>query len=157
MKLFLQVHAFMYSYYALRAARFRVPKPAAMLITALQIAQMVMGVYIGFNVYGIKAAGQPCQQTWENLSFSFLIYASYFLLFCNFFYQAYLSGARGRRRGSEPKTSVQKSAERKRLTEDDTAPAATAQHAEQLQERRPRPQQQSRSPPLTRRRAQKVE
>ncbi|CAJ0579950.1 unnamed protein product, partial [Mesorhabditis spiculigera] len=84
------VHAFMYSYYALRAARIRTPKIAAMTITCLQILQMVMGVYIGIRVYSIKTAGRDCQQTWENIGFCFGIYFSYFLLFCNFFYHTYL-------------------------------------------------------------------
>ena len=48
------VHAFMYSYYALRAARFSVPKPFAMTITVLQILQMVMGVGIGVFIYFLK-------------------------------------------------------------------------------------------------------
>jgi len=52
---------------------------------------MVVGVTIGISIYRMKSAGQPCQQTWENLFFSFTVYFSYFLLFCNFFYQAYLT------------------------------------------------------------------
>jgi elongation of very long chain fatty acids protein 6 len=84
------VHAFMYSYYAIRALNIRVPKIGAMIVTILQLIQMVVGVYIGITVYGIKTAGKPCQQTWNNLYFSFTIYFSYFLLFCNFFYHAYL-------------------------------------------------------------------
>ncbi|CAJ0959295.1 unnamed protein product, partial [Mesorhabditis belari] len=84
------VHSFMYTYYALRAAKIHTPKIAAMTITVLQILQMVMGVYIGITVYAIKTAGRECQQTWENIAFCFAIYFSYFLLFCNFFYHAYL-------------------------------------------------------------------
>jgi len=84
------VHAFMYSYYALRAARFSTPKWCAMAVTCLQIAQMCGGVAIAIGVARIKASGGHCQQTWENLYFSAMIYASYFLLFCNFFYHAYL-------------------------------------------------------------------
>lgn len=41
------VHAFMYTYYALRAMRKRLPKMAAMMVTILQILQMVGGVFIG--------------------------------------------------------------------------------------------------------------
>ncbi|OZC10553.1 GNS1/SUR4 family protein [Onchocerca flexuosa] len=40
------VHAFMYTYYALRAMRKRLPKMAAMMVTILQILQMVGGVFI---------------------------------------------------------------------------------------------------------------
>ena len=35
------VHALMYSYYAVRASRVKVPKPLAMVITLLQLLQMV--------------------------------------------------------------------------------------------------------------------
>jgi elongation of very long chain fatty acids protein 6 len=84
------VHALMYSYYALRAVHIRVPKPVAMLVTLLQILQMVVGVTIGITIYLLKSDGYACQQTWTNLQFSFAIYFSYFLLFCNFFYHAYL-------------------------------------------------------------------
>uniref|UniRef100_A0A0R3S134 Elongation of very long chain fatty acids protein n=1 Tax=Elaeophora elaphi TaxID=1147741 RepID=A0A0R3S134_9BILA len=84
------VHAFMYTYYALRAMRKRLPKMAAMMVTILQILQMVGGVFIGINILRIKLSGRDCQQTWSNLYFSFTIYFSYFLLFCNFFYYTYL-------------------------------------------------------------------
>ena len=70
----------MYFYYALRAAKVHVPKFCAMFVTIIQILQMVMGVYIGITIYSLKSAGKPCQQTWENLYFSFVIYFSYFLL-----------------------------------------------------------------------------
>ncbi|KAI6207178.1 hypothetical protein M3Y94_01000600 [Aphelenchoides besseyi] len=98
------VHTVMYAYYALRAAKVHVPKFGAMFITILQILQMVMGVYIAFTINSLKSAGKPCQQTWENLFFSFAIYGSYFLLFVHFFYQTYLS--RGNRyTGVKPQTT----------------------------------------------------
>lgn len=85
------VHALMYSYYALRSMHVRLPKRAAMMVTVMQIMQMVGGVTIGVSILRIKSAGRECQQTWNNLYFSFTIYLSYFLLFCNFFYHAYLA------------------------------------------------------------------
>ena len=81
---------FRYSYYALRSAGVNVPKRGAMFVTYMQISQMVGGVLIAIGVARIKASGGYCQQTWENLYFSFILYFSYFLLFCNFFYHAYL-------------------------------------------------------------------
>lgn len=84
------VHAFMYSYYALRAIRYKMPKWAPMMITMLQITQMVVGVYIGLFTYRLKLAGIECQHTWQNLYASFVIYFTYLLLFCNFFYQTYM-------------------------------------------------------------------
>ncbi|VDN55887.1 unnamed protein product [Dracunculus medinensis] len=88
------VHAFMYTYYAMRAKGFNLPKWSAMMITVLQILQMVGGVVIGLAVFRIKLSGQHCQQTWNNLYFSFTIYFSYFLLFINFFYHTYLKKVR---------------------------------------------------------------
>jgi elongation of very long chain fatty acids protein 6 len=84
------VHAVMYSYYALRSFHIRLPKRVAMLVTSLQILQMVVGILIALNAYRIKIGGGHCQQTFDNLYFSFTIYFTYFLLFCNFFYNAYL-------------------------------------------------------------------
>jgi len=84
------VHAFMYSYYALRSMGFRFPKWTAMSVTTLQIVQMVVGCSIGVRAYMTKRSGQFCQQSYENLYFSFAIYFTYFLLFANFFYHVYL-------------------------------------------------------------------
>ncbi|ULT95035.1 hypothetical protein L3Y34_004046 [Caenorhabditis briggsae] len=84
------VHALMYSYYALRSLKFRLPKQMAMVVTTLQLAQMVMGVIIGVTVYRIKSSGEYCQQTWDNLGLCFGVYFTYFLLFANFFYHAYV-------------------------------------------------------------------
>ncbi|KAJ1348106.1 Elongation of fatty acids protein [Parelaphostrongylus tenuis] len=75
------VHALMYTYYALRAIRLRLPKHIAMMVTILQISQMIMGIAIGITVYKVKRSGEQCQQTWENLGLCFLIYFTYFLLF----------------------------------------------------------------------------
>ncbi|VDM69667.1 unnamed protein product [Strongylus vulgaris] len=100
------VHALMYTYYALRALRLRLPKQIAMVVTVLQISQMIMGIYIGFTVYKVKSAGDQCQQTWENLGLCFAIYFTYFLLFCNFFYHAYLKKNNRYTAGSKPAPKV---------------------------------------------------
>ncbi|GMR44000.1 hypothetical protein PMAYCL1PPCAC_14195, partial [Pristionchus mayeri] len=79
-----------YSYYAIRCLKWRTPKWISMFITALQISQMIAGITIGISVYRIKSSGGECQQTWTNLFLNLGMYCSYFLLFCNFFYNAYL-------------------------------------------------------------------
>jgi len=84
------VHAIMYSYYALRSCGWRFPKWIPMSITCMQLAQMVLGCIVNFEVYRTKSSGQFCQQTYENLFFSFAMYFSYFVLFVHFFYEAYL-------------------------------------------------------------------
>ncbi|KRZ85572.1 putative fatty acid elongation protein 3 [Trichinella sp. T8] len=84
------VHSFMYTYYMARAMRFRPVKWIPMGITILQITQMVIGCFVAITAYMVKQSGKSCQQTFSNLYFSFLIYASYFLLFAHFFYRTYL-------------------------------------------------------------------
>ncbi|KRY69240.1 putative fatty acid elongation protein 3 [Trichinella pseudospiralis] len=88
------VHSFMYTYYMARAMRFRPVKWIPMGITILQITQMVIGCFVVITAYMVKQSGKFCQQTFSNLYFSFLIYASYFLLFAHFFYRTYLKSHR---------------------------------------------------------------
>lgn len=53
------VHSFMYTYYALKALKIRVPRPIAMFITTIQLLQMVLGVTVNVYTYyllsGMKA------------------------------------------------------------------------------------------------------
>jgi len=84
------VHAFMYSYYALRSCGIRFPKWIPMSITCMQLSQMVVGCFVAVEAYRTKQKGQFCQQTYENLYFAFGIYFTYFLLFAQFFYDVYL-------------------------------------------------------------------
>ncbi|CAG0913889.1 unnamed protein product [Notodromas monacha] len=84
------VHTVMYGYYALKAMRFRVPKSVAMSITILQVLQMIVGIYVNASAYAFKRQGMPCSVSYDNMNASFAMYSSYFLLFLNFFYRAYL-------------------------------------------------------------------
>ena len=81
------VHSVMYSYYAARAAGYRVWRPLTMSITILQILQMVGGLWAGFYVPWWRCGR-------ELTSFPMMctigMYGSYFLLFCHFFVRAYL-------------------------------------------------------------------
>merc|ERR1712088_108668 len=83
------VHSIMYSYYALRAMRFRPPKAVAMLITSLQLLQMVVGCTVNFLAYRYKTDGRECRVSDTNLKLSLLMYISYFVLFARFFHNAY--------------------------------------------------------------------
>ncbi|XP_028845507.1 elongation of very long chain fatty acids protein 6-like [Denticeps clupeoides] len=83
------VHALMYSYYAARAAGFRVPRPCAMVITAAQITQMAMGLAVSALVYQWMQEGH-CPSYFDNIVWASLMYLSYLLLFSSFFYQSYL-------------------------------------------------------------------
>ncbi|XP_076623232.1 very long chain fatty acid elongase 6 [Colletes latitarsis] len=85
------VHSIMYSYYALKAMRYRPPKWIAMLITLLQIAQMVTGCFINIRTYQYLETGQTdCHVSRMNVKISLLIYSSYFILFAKFFHDSYL-------------------------------------------------------------------
>ncbi|KAK7112176.1 very long chain fatty acid elongase 6-like [Littorina saxatilis] len=84
------VHSLMYSYYALRALRISIPKWISIVITSSQLLQMIVGVCINIMIYQIKGRGEFCQQTYENLNYSSLMYFSYFVLFAHFFYTTYI-------------------------------------------------------------------
>ncbi|CAG0880310.1 unnamed protein product [Darwinula stevensoni] len=87
------VHALMYPYYLARAAKIRVPRRVAMFITLFQLTQMIFGVYANAYSYFAKKAGLHCETPWENIYVSALMYLSYFLLFLNFFIDAYIRHA----------------------------------------------------------------
>lgn len=89
------VHALMYSYYAARAAGYRVPKPFAMVITSAQIAQMAMGLTVVALVYQWMQDGN-CPSYLDNIVWACLMYLSYLVLFASFFYQTYLKGVKGK-------------------------------------------------------------
>jgi len=85
------VHAIMYTYYAVMATKLiRVPKPLAMAITSLQILQMIVGVCVQIALW--KNYTVPGCKTSKNLLIGgTLMYASYLVLFVNFFLNTYSS------------------------------------------------------------------
>jgi hypothetical protein len=86
----LTVHAFMYSYYFLRAMRVKIPKWVNIAITTGQLSQMVFGIYVNCQAYLKKSRNEPCQISEDNIRWSFLMYFSYFILFFHFFYKTYI-------------------------------------------------------------------
>jgi len=84
------VHAFMYSYYALRAAKINVPKFVNIAITSMQIIQMTLGTGVCIYAYYLKSNGIFCHVSFDILHCGLLIYISYFVLFGNYFFQTYL-------------------------------------------------------------------
>lgn len=87
------VHSIMYSYYALRAMRFSPPRFIPMVITTLQLTQMIVGCAINIWAHNyLKVAGQSaCNISELNIKLSIVMYFSYFVLFARFFYKTYLS------------------------------------------------------------------
>ena len=61
-----------------------------MIITTLQLIQMVVGTVVNVWTYQMKQDGQECQVSDTNIKLSLLMYISYFVLFARFFYNAYL-------------------------------------------------------------------
>ncbi|XP_035516981.1 elongation of very long chain fatty acids protein 6-like [Morone saxatilis] len=88
------VHSLMYTYYAARAASVRVPRPFAMVITATQIMQMVMGLTVLGLVYRWMHEVR-CPSYMDNIVWGSLMYLSYLVLFAMFFYNTYLRGSSG--------------------------------------------------------------
>lgn len=87
------IHAIMYSYYACKAMRIRVPKFISQIITTGQLVQMVIGCYLNYVAWQTKlnSPNIACQISENNIKYSFIMYFSYFILFFNFFYNAYIA------------------------------------------------------------------
>ena len=85
------VHAFMYSYYFLRAMRYRLPRSFSMFVTSIQLSQMAFGIYVNMTAKWVMDRGDSCHMTYEDINLALLMYASYFLLFGQFFYNAYMA------------------------------------------------------------------
>jgi hypothetical protein len=80
----------MYSYYAFRAMRFRIPKFVNICITTMQISQMVVGIAVNTLAFVVKNRGERCDVPYENIYWSFFMYFTYFVLFFHFFVNAYM-------------------------------------------------------------------
>lgn len=90
------VHSVMYSYYALRAMGYKPPRFIPMVITSLQLTQMIVGCAINFWAYDYVQSVQnsnssTCHISTINIKLSLAMYFSYFVLFARFFYVTYLS------------------------------------------------------------------
>jgi len=85
------IHSLMYSYYSMKAMRFRVPTSISMVITSLQLLQMVVGVTVNVYSYFNKLGGGDCDRTDKEINQALIMYGSYLILFGNFFYQTYMT------------------------------------------------------------------
>lgn len=87
------VHSWMYSYYALKAMGFKPPRFIAMMVTTMQLVQMVVGFFVtGAAYYYIMNGEKECHATTLNIVSGLLMYFSYFVLFAMYFYKTYLAG-----------------------------------------------------------------
>lgn len=84
------VHSFMYSYFAVQSAGYKPAKWVAMALTSLQIAQMVAGIFFLWVAYSASKTIESCYSPRIVLVSGFMMYASYFILFVQFFISSYL-------------------------------------------------------------------
>lgn len=84
------VHSFMYTYFAAQTLSIRPPKFVSMFITTLQILQMVGGIFVVHHAYREISSGNRCEVKQATMTNALLMYASYFVLFVNFFLEAYV-------------------------------------------------------------------
>ncbi|KAK5645733.1 hypothetical protein RI129_004197 [Pyrocoelia pectoralis] len=96
------VHAIMYSYYALRAMGYSPPRRFAMLITSLQLLQMVVGCAVNVWVQQLLNDHRECNVTYVDIKLSLAMYFSYLVLFARFFHKTYLCGAQRKKQPKAP-------------------------------------------------------
>jgi elongation of very long chain fatty acids protein 6 len=80
----------MYSYYAFRAMKYRIPTWIQITVTIFQLSQMIVGCFVNFKAYQYKQRNIPCEVAYSNIFWSFVMYAVYFGLFLHFFFVNYL-------------------------------------------------------------------
>ena len=74
--------------------KFRIPRWVSMIITLLQLTQMIIGCWVNLQAWQYKKNGEECQVTDENLKVSLIMYGTYFLLFAHFFAGSYIYKAK---------------------------------------------------------------
>ena len=84
------IHSMMYTYYALKAMRFTIPRFVNMTITTLQIVQMFAGLYVNYRSLQLKLMGLPCDISMPVCLTGFTLYGLFAVLFINFFVRTYV-------------------------------------------------------------------
>lgn len=88
------VHASMYGYYFLMAAKMKPKWLKPIFITVLQISQMIVGVIVTICAYYYRSTDSvgDCNIQAENNAAAFIMYGSYLFLFVQFFFLRYFKG-----------------------------------------------------------------
>ena len=85
------IHSIMYNYYSAKVFKIRMPRFISIIITALQIMQMLIGLGVAAYMLNAKLNGLPCKISIGEITFSLSVYLSYFVLFANFFIRSYFA------------------------------------------------------------------
>ena len=96
------VHSVMYSYYAAMAMGIKAVSSISMLITTMQITQMAIGMFVLLRVHSFLGSGSQCSDSAFTVLTGLLMYASYFLLFANFFVKRYVLSSKPKNRTQQP-------------------------------------------------------
>eukprot|EP00117_Sycon_ciliatum_P030324 scpid67126/ scgid23938/ Elongation of very long chain fatty acids protein 6; 3-keto acyl-CoA synthase elovl6; ELOVL fatty acid elongase 6 len=92
------VHSMMYTYYSITATgMWRIPSYVNIIITSTQLLQMALGIVATSIAYYRRVNNTGCDVSYTLIYAAFAMYASYLVLFINFFYKTYIS--------KKPKTS----------------------------------------------------
>ena len=81
-----------------------------MVITTMQLIQMVVGCLVNIWVRNMKLDGLECNVSDRNIKLSFLMYTSYFVLFGHFFYDKYIAAPSSDKKGAGPSPKAVKAA-----------------------------------------------
>ena len=84
------VHAIMYAYYTVKASGRSPPRWVAKIITTVQLSQMFAGILLNYMAIKSLTEGKTCRTDPFAIFISISIYASYAILFGNFFYWTYI-------------------------------------------------------------------
>ncbi|XP_065176460.1 very long chain fatty acid elongase 6-like [Sycon ciliatum] len=89
------IHFIMYTYYGVSASGlYKPPKWINISITTLQLSQMVTGISTTSWAYYQQRSGEDCPMSDMQFSVSMAMYASYTVLFGNFFYKTYIASSK---------------------------------------------------------------
>jgi len=85
------VHFLMYAYFAATQTSLRqAVRPFAIYITLLQLAQMVVGIFVTVKAVFYQVSGDDCRVNKTNSLLGLAMYSSYFLLFLKLFLDNYV-------------------------------------------------------------------
>lgn len=86
-------------------SRYNPPRQIAMVITSLQLLQMIIGCAVNLWARQLLQNQAECHITPFNIKLSIAMYFSYFVLFARFFYKAYMSGEKKSKTRHQPVTA----------------------------------------------------